>query len=108
MGEGKATGHVRHVEPEPRESRSGRSHLAALHLISYAKKWGYDGIKVVNLFAYISTDPKGLRDQVDAVGPENDKYVLNAVHRSEKVIVALGKKHLRTFESTKCSNCSHL
>lgn len=83
---------VTFVMLNPSQGNQGQDDRTLQRCISYAKKWGYDGIKVVNLFAYISTDPKGLRGQVDAVGPENDKYVLDAVHQSEMVIVAWGKK----------------
>ena len=58
--------------------------------ISYAKKWGYDGIKVANLFAYISTDPKRLREVDDPIGPDNDRHILEMMKDSEQVIVAWG------------------
>jgi len=34
----------------------------------FAKRWGFDGIEVVNLFALISTDPKGLLEAQDPIG----------------------------------------
>ena len=58
--------------------------------ISYAKKWGYDGIKVANLFAYISTDPSRLREVDDPIGPDNDRHILEMMKDSEQVIVAWG------------------
>ncbi|WP_161568846.1 DUF1643 domain-containing protein [Exiguobacterium sp. SH5S13] len=75
------------------QGNQGQDDRTLQRCISYAKQCGYDGIKVVNLSAYISTDLKELKGPVDAVGPENDKYVLDAVYRSERVIVAWGKKH---------------
>lgn len=83
---------VTFVMLNPSQGNQSQDDRTLQRCISYAKHWGYDGIKVVNLFAYISTDPKELKGQVDAVGPENDKYVLDAAHRSERVIVAWGKK----------------
>lgn len=59
--------------------------------ISYAKKWGYDGLNVVNLFAYISTEPTELKHQIDPVGPDNDRHVLEAIQNSEIVIAAWGQ-----------------
>lgn len=59
--------------------------------ISYAKKWGYDGIKVVNLFAYISSDPKVLQTVNDPVGPDNDNHILEIIRESERIIVAWGQ-----------------
>ena len=56
----------------------------------YAKLWGYDGFKVVNLFAYISTDPTRLNEVRDPIGPENDRYIRIAVDQSETVVLAWG------------------
>lgn len=56
----------------------------------YAKLWGYDGFKVVNLYAFIATDPDRLLDTVDPVGPENDRYIRLAAEQSETVVLAWG------------------
>ncbi|ERG68013.1 DUF1643 domain-containing protein [Exiguobacterium chiriqhucha] len=69
--------------------------------IAYAKKWGYDGLNVVNLFAYISTEPKELKKQIDPVGPDNDRHVLEAIRNSEKVIVAWGQSIRTAFVKTR-------
>ncbi len=44
----------------------------------FAFTWGCSGLTVFNLFAYRSTDPRGLMDVADPVGPENDKYIAEA------------------------------
>lgn len=51
--------------------------------ISYARSWEYDGIKVANLFAYISTDPKRLREVDDPIGLDNDRHILEMMKDSE-------------------------
>lgn len=43
--------------------------------MGFARREGYAGIVVVNLYAYRSTDPKALLTCGDAVGPENDTYL---------------------------------
>ena len=52
---------------------------------SFAKRWGCAGIIVVNLFAYRSTDPKGLRSAIDPIGPENDEHLMNVALRGDIV-----------------------
>ena len=43
--------------------------------INYAKRWGYGGLVIANLFAYRSTDPSELYKVSDPVGSDNDKYL---------------------------------
>ena len=49
----------------------------------FARRWGYDGIEVVNLFAARATDPEELYklnwSGADIVGPENDRFILEAL-----------------------------
>lgn len=44
--------------------------------IGFSKRWGYGGLVLTNLFALISTDPKGLLTAEDPVGPQNDATIL--------------------------------
>ena len=40
--------------------------------IGFAKSWGCGGLRVVNLYALRSTDPRNLWTHPDPVGPDND------------------------------------
>lgn len=42
---------------------------------AFARAWGFDGITVVNLYAYRSTDPKALRTVADPIGEANDDVI---------------------------------
>jgi len=44
--------------------------------IGFAKSWGYGGLYVGNLFAYRSTQPKGLLKLNDAEGKQNQTHLL--------------------------------
>ena len=61
-------------------------------LMTFSRSFGYGGLEVVNLFALRSPSPKALATAVDAVGPENDRYIQEAVARVSKVVVAWGDK----------------
>jgi hypothetical protein len=52
--------------------------------IGFAKAWGLDGITVVNLYAYRSTDPDGLWRVDDPVGPDNDLAIQTAVREAAR------------------------
>lgn len=58
--------------------------------IGFAKAWDYGSLEVVNLFGYRTTFPQELKRAPDPVGPENDRYVLAAVRRSDIIIAAWG------------------
>ena len=59
-------------------------------VISFAKSWGYGGVYVGNLFAFRSTDPKGLKQTVDPIGENNLHHIQTLVGLVDKVIYAWG------------------
>ncbi len=59
--------------------------------IGFAKRWGFGALDVVNLFAWRSTDPRGLLETVDAVGPDNDEAIADAIGAAGLVVLAWGK-----------------
>lgn len=55
--------------------------------IGFSKAWGYDGMLVVNLFAYRATKPADMLAADDPVGPENDKIIQEAARSSLTALV---------------------
>ena len=58
--------------------------------ISYAKAWGYDGLCMAKIFAFKATEPKEMLSEVDPVGPENDRYLVELADKAILVIAAWG------------------
>ncbi len=58
--------------------------------IGLAQAWGYGSLEIVNLFAYRTTVPTGLKTVSDPVGADNDRYLLQAAKMAEQVILAWG------------------
>lgn len=56
----------------------------------FSDAWGYSGFTMTNLFALVSTDPKQLYVAADPIGPENDRYLLQAAQKADLVVAAWG------------------
>lgn len=58
--------------------------------IGFAKRWGYGGCIVLNLFALRSTDPRGLLECDDPAGPDNDAVIVECAGRAGVIVCAWG------------------
>ena len=61
--------------------------------IGFARRWGFERLEVCNVFAYRSTDPRRLRqlpDPEQAIGPMNDRVLLEMAGVCEFVVCAWG------------------
>ncbi|MEL7508454.1 MAG: DUF1643 domain-containing protein [Cyanobacteria bacterium J06633_23] len=56
----------------------------------FARRWGYQQLNIVNLFAYRTPQPSTLKQIADPIGPNNDHYLLQATESANKVILAWG------------------
>ena len=45
--------------------------------VGFAKREGYGGMMIVNLYAFRTKDPKVMLAAIDPVGPENDRVLAN-------------------------------
>jgi len=61
-------------------------------IMKYTRRWGYDALTVVNLFAYRATDPRDLiaasKGGVDVVG--DDRWIEESVDRAHLVVCGWG------------------
>jgi hypothetical protein len=58
--------------------------------IGFAKRWGFERLRVVNLFAYRATQPRDLAKASRPVGPANDAYIFGAATESQRIVAAWG------------------
>lgn len=55
--------------------------------IDFAKQWGFESLKMANLFAYRATDPSAMKSSAMPVGELND-YKIASLARDATLIVA--------------------
>ncbi len=58
--------------------------------IALAKRWGMGAWLKGNLFAIVSTDPKGLRGVADPVGTETDAWLVKMIRRADLIVCCWG------------------
>ncbi len=58
--------------------------------INYAKRWGYGGMIMSNIFAFRATDPKVMKAAIDPVGAENDKWLLKLAEEASIIMAVWG------------------
>lgn len=63
-------------------------------IIGFAKDWGFDGLLMLNAFAYRSTDPQGLKIVTDPIGPDNDRHLVESAAKAEIVVACWGNPGL--------------
>ena len=59
-------------------------------VINFSKSWGYGGFFVGNLYAFRSTDPKGLKHTDEPVGPDNIVHIQSLIGLTDKIVYAWG------------------
>ena len=58
--------------------------------INYAKRWGYGGMIMLNIFAFRATEPKVLKAAADPVGAETDYWIQKKARESDLVVACWG------------------
>ena len=68
-----------------------------------ARRWGYGGMHLTNIFAYRSTSPWTLYKMYDPIGPDNNKSIIKAMAESSCTICGWGThgKLLNRHDSVK-------
>lgn len=68
--------------------------------IGFAKRWGYRGIVMLNLFGLRSTQPEGLKRTSDPVGPDNDEWLRWASSRVALTVCCWGSFSMAAHRAT--------
>lgn len=74
----------------PSKADADRDDTTMTKVQEFTRRAGFHEAAVVNLFAWRSTDPRGLGDAGDPVGDANDQHILAVLHESELLVCAWG------------------
>jgi len=74
----------------PSEADAKKDDPTIKKCISFSKKWGYGGLMVGNLFAYITPYPKELFSVNNPVGKDNESNIEIMAKQCKKIVCAWG------------------
>jgi hypothetical protein len=74
----------------PSQANAKRDDHTCRCCIRYAQDWGYASLEIVNLFAYVATNPAELLLVSDPIGRDNDDHIWRAYWRSVETVAAWG------------------
>lgn len=74
----------------PSTADERRNDPTVIRMTGFAKAWGFNGLVVLNIFAWRSTDPQALYEVADPVGPENDAALRRWTQRAGRIVCAWG------------------
>lgn len=81
---------VSFVGLNPSTADANKDDPTLLRCINFSKSLGFDGLILVNLFAYRATSPTVMKEHINPVGDENDVYIIDAINRTNKTILCWG------------------
>lgn len=58
--------------------------------VGFAKRWGFGAMDMVNLFAWVDTDQRGLVAAHEPIGVENDCRIMQAFDGASRIVLAWG------------------
>ena len=83
-------GHLMFVGLNPSTADETKDDPTIRRCIGFARRFGYGGVYMLNIFAFRSTNPKEMRLALDPVGPENDWFLRMYAAQAGRIVVAWG------------------
>jgi hypothetical protein len=76
------------LNPSTADSKTDDATVRKLR--AFARRWGFGGFCLTNLFAYRATHANDLRAAPDPVGPDNDRWLVKVASEASTIVVAWG------------------
>jgi hypothetical protein len=88
--------HIAYLLLNPSKANERDSDPTATRCAERARRLGYGGFYIINMFAYVATYPKDLitaGQTHDVVGPENNAHIINVLAKCTAVICGWGMRN---------------
>lgn len=94
---------INFISLNPSKASEDTDDPTSRRLAARTRKLGFDRAVLTNVFAYCATDPKHMMTAGDPVGPENDRFILDAARHAEMVVCGwgIGGAHMGRGEAVK-------
>lgn len=94
VGDPSSTKRILWVMLNPSTATAEKDDPTIRKITKFSTRWGYGVIRICNIFALRSTDPKALKIALkegrDPIGPENNRYIGEEVEVADRVVCAWG------------------
>jgi hypothetical protein len=74
------------IKHNPSKASGVRSDMTFTSAIDRAQRWGFGSLLMVNLAAYVATDPSDLRTALDPIGPGNRRAIDLALGQAQVMV----------------------
>lgn len=78
----------------PSTADAARNDHTISRCIGYARRWGYGGVSVGNLFGFRATQPQVMKRAPDPIGPDNDRWLLTLAREADLIVAIWGNHGL--------------
>lgn len=76
----------------PSTGNSEQDDPTTTRLIGFAKRWGYGGFTLCNLYAYCTPSPKKLFAVQNPIGTENDQWIKKSLEGMDRTVLIYGNR----------------
>lgn len=74
----------------PSTADEARNDPTVRRCIDFARRDGYGGLVMLNIFAFRATDPNKMKSAIDPIGPENDREIIRMAEACGITVLACG------------------
>lgn len=91
----------------PSTADAERDDATIRKVCGFSRRWGFNEVRITNLYALRSRDPKALKTHPEPIGPLNDEHLRYELSLTDNVVLAWGA-HADVHRAKKVSDMARL